>query len=277
MNRRLLCLAILAAPLSAAGQESFGTLAVGAGLGYGAAVDYPTQAEADTAALNECRTRDEGCEIVERFGEGMCFAIAVSEPADVLGWAVAPDPQQARTGAHQHCIDGGGGRACRVTDSDCNGNSADLATATPVAPAATPTPTVVRYGAPCERSYTQRRDCWVEVPGQSGCYAWFGRTNTSIFPPYNGSRFDLAIWEGQCLNGLAHGHWVVTWQPYGEAMISQGSFVEGKREGYWDARREYDEREANFVNGRVHGEVVIHRNHSNETVRIPVVHGQRAD
>ena len=224
----------------------------------------------------------------------MCFAIAVSEPADVLGWAVAPDPQQARTGAHQHCIDGGGGRACRVTDSECNGNSADLATATPGAPAATPTPSEVMYGARCGEAHTGQRDCWAEVPGHSGCYAWFGRivrrgtTFPPSIPPSGGSRFDAYTWEGQCLNGLAHGHWVLARQfeeirsQHGHFTeldeITQGSFVEGKRHGFWERRRPpFDSAEANFVNGRLHGELRQDYLGNSETLRFHFVHGEWQD
>ena len=257
MNRTLLCLAVLAATPSAAGQETFGTLAVGDGLGYGATVDYPTQAEADTAALNECRARDEGCGIVDRFGERMCFAFAISESAEVLGWAVAHELQQARTGAHQHCVDGGGGRACRVTEAYCNGSSADLVTETTGTPASTPTPTEVVVGARCGEERSTQRDCWLEVPGHSGCYAWFERGDGArYFTPYSGWRFDSHVWEGQCINSLAEGHWILT----GDFATAQGPFREGRRHGFWEEQRLADgsTRDAQYVNGRQHGVLRVH-------------------
>ena len=287
MNRRLIYIAILAAPLSAAGQESFGTLAAGEGLGYGATVNHPTQAEADTAALDECRARDTGCEILDRFGDGMCFAVAISEPVEVLGWAVAPERQQGpRTGAQQHCVDSGGGRACRVADADCNGASANLApaagsngaTVDADAPG-TPQqiPSQVLAGARCDEDFSGFRDCWAEIPGHGDCYAWFarsheirGQTVLSAFEPIYGIPLAYWIWEGQCLNGLAHGHWVLTGDGPTYTETVQGPFVEGKRQGYWEEREvfpatetepeKFYNLEATFENGRLHG---IRRENSN--------------
>lgn len=122
MTRSLFCIVILSVPLSAVGQEngqSFGALAVGDNYGHGVTVDYPTQSDADTAALNECRSRDEGCEIMQRFGGGICFAVSMAEGADVFAWAVRAELQQARTDAQQYCVDRGG-RGCRVTDTGCS-------------------------------------------------------------------------------------------------------------------------------------------------------------
>ena len=122
MTRSLFFIAILSVPLSAVGQEdgqSFGALAVGDNHGHGVTVDYPTQSDADTAALNECRSRDEGCEIMERFEGGICFAVSMAEGADVFAWAVRAELQQARTDAQQNCVDRDG-RGCRVTDAGCS-------------------------------------------------------------------------------------------------------------------------------------------------------------
>ena len=122
MTRSLFCIAILSVPLSAVGQEagqSFGALAVGDNYGHGVTVDYPTQSDADTAALNECRSRDEGCEIMGRFGGGICFAVSMAEGTDVFAWAIRAELQQARTDAQQYCVDRGG-RGCRITDTGCS-------------------------------------------------------------------------------------------------------------------------------------------------------------
>ena len=122
MTRSLICIAILSVPLNAVGQEagqSFGALAVGDNRGHGVTVDYPTQSDADTAALNECRSRDEGCEIMERFEGGICFAVSTTEGADVFAWAIRAELQEASTDAQRYCV-GRGGRGCRVTDTGCS-------------------------------------------------------------------------------------------------------------------------------------------------------------
>ena len=122
MTRSLICIAILSVPLNAVGQEagqSFGALAVGDNHGYGVTVDYPTQSDADTAALNECRSRDEGCEILERFEGGICFAVSSTEDADLFDWAIRAELQEASTDAQRYCV-GRGGRGCRITDTGCS-------------------------------------------------------------------------------------------------------------------------------------------------------------
>ena len=55
-----------------------------------------------------------------RFGGGICFAVSTAEAVELFAWAMRPELQQARTDAQQQCVDGGGGRECRVTDAGCN-------------------------------------------------------------------------------------------------------------------------------------------------------------
>ena len=276
MNRTLLYLTVLASPLSAASQdlgEHFGSFAAGDNLGYGGTTDAATQALADSGALDQCRARDTGCEILARFGEGVCFAVAIAEPVEALGWATAPELQQARTGAVQQCIDYGGGRACRVTDADCNSERVDAgAVAGAGAPQQIPAesqqqvPEQVSIGARCDENNSGLRDCWAEVPGHSGCYVWFPRR-----PPaggfglvYYGRPLTMFAWEGQCLDGFAHGHWLLTLDPEfrdpPSREIVQGSFVQGKMHGRWDSRQTredpdfaFSNREIQYDNGQMHG------------------------
>lgn len=72
-----------------------------------------------------------------------------------------------------------------------------------------------------------------------------------MFHPFSGGRFDWIVWEGQCLNGLAEGHWILT----GDFSAAKGPFMEGKRHGFWEEARMADgsTREAQYVNGRLHG------------------------
>ena len=300
MNRTLLYLTVLASPLSAAGQdlgEHFGAFAAGDNLGYGGTTDAATQALADSGALEQCRALDTGCEILARFGEGVCFAVAIAVPVEALGWATAPELQQARTGAVQQCVDYGGGRACRVTDADCNGAPVDAA-AHAEAPQQIPAesqqqvPEHVLEGARCDENNGGLRDCWAEVPGHSGCYVWFPRR-----PPaggsglvYYGMPLTAFSWEGQCLNGFAHGHWLLTLDPqwYAEPVreIIQGSFVQGKMHGDWDSRQTredpefaYSNREMQYENGQMHGVGRLSRLWYGDVQELEwrVVNGERQD
>ena len=145
-------------------------------------------------------------------------------------------------------------------------------------------PTEVAFEARCGESNSQPHNCWVEVPGRGGCYAWFpGKGGTSdFFPPYSGARFTSFVWEGQCLNGLAHGDWVLT----RDSETVQGPFVEGKRHGYWESRKTsedtefaYDNREGEFVNGRLHGTLRVLRLWFGEAQKSETrfVNGERVD
>lgn len=97
----------------------------------GLTADYPSQAEADTAASNSCYTRTDGskCERLLTFGTGRCGAVArgynyngATFKYDFIFSAESSSAvETARASALAGCIKAGGG-SCEIIASACNGN-----------------------------------------------------------------------------------------------------------------------------------------------------------
>lgn len=69
-------------------------------------------------------------------------------------------------------------------------------------------------------------ECWMEVAGQRGCYAW----NPHFEPG------DTVTWTGKCHRGRLHGRGTLTrtWKGGRKAAsISEGTFQAGKKSGEW--------------------------------------------
>jgi len=119
----------------------FGALAVGAtddvardGIAIGRANNYPTQAEADRAALEKCKAfraqkAAAQCRLVGGLSDGQCLAISL-DPEDGTpgaGWAIASDKSAAESRAVANCRKAAGaGRQqyCVVSLSRCEGERA---------------------------------------------------------------------------------------------------------------------------------------------------------
>ena len=102
------------------------------GWALGVSYDADSRAEADSHALDECRTRrdanrlDAECLIVSRF-DNQCMALAkdTGDEGTAWGWAVAPAQVDADSGAMANCRSFAGARAgyCEVTMRHCDGGS----------------------------------------------------------------------------------------------------------------------------------------------------------
>ena len=122
-------------------------------------------------------------------------------------------------------------------------------------------------------------ECWMEISGQPGCYAWLP------------GAVETVIWTGTCSGGLAQGtgsltlawddyesvftgllqdgkqtgHWVVQYP--GGQLVDEGPYVDGQRHGHWVMRyANGDVHEGPYVDGLQHGHWVSYY----ANVRIPV-------
>lgn len=108
---KLVCVSVAAVVLVACGGGSSnptpkGAIAINASTGYGAiAIDFTSQAEANSRALGECGT---GCEVALTFsGDGECGSIARGGNA-VWGVSSAGSKEKADQGAYNACVAKGG-------------------------------------------------------------------------------------------------------------------------------------------------------------------------
>ncbi len=121
MFHRILAVAglTLALGLASAPAHAAGALAIDRNQGqqYGWAHDYPTLAQAERRALNECGSN---CTIVLRFVEG-CGAYAADQArgSTAYGWATGPSAGSVQNRALQECRSRGGSM-CLVRSWGCN-------------------------------------------------------------------------------------------------------------------------------------------------------------
>lgn len=113
------------APLIAAGQTGkYGALAVDRSNGfyYGWAIDYETQSEADSRALQECIDRGGNCSIVKRWGGGLCavYRTIDGDVGTAYGWGVASSRSEADRIATNECQKRSNGTPCNNYVWGCN-------------------------------------------------------------------------------------------------------------------------------------------------------------
>lgn len=118
----------------------------------------------------------------------------------------------------------------------------DEATTAEVAPAPTPL---------CDQSTASGKTyCWLQVSNRENCYAWIQSHST---------RTDESIrLAGQCKNGRAHSEGNYAYADLTVNVNEQGAFVDGKRQGYWVERSEWEWgalsiTEGTYQDGRKHG------------------------
>ncbi|MBE9224978.1 DUF4189 domain-containing protein [Phormidium sp. LEGE 05292] len=90
--------------------DNFGAIATSDSGAYGYAYDYPTQEQAERAALEKCG--EEGCQIQVWF-KNACGAVAKDD--EHLGWGWAGTRAQAEANAVSQCGTG----ACKVVTWAC--------------------------------------------------------------------------------------------------------------------------------------------------------------
>lgn len=90
--------------------DNFGAIATSDSGAYGYAYDYPTQEQAESAALQKCG--EEGCRVRVWF-KNACGAVA--EDNKTIGWGWADSREQAEANAVSQCGTG----ACKVVAWAC--------------------------------------------------------------------------------------------------------------------------------------------------------------
>jgi hypothetical protein len=88
------------------------------GLSWGWSTNYPTQSRADRSAIAQCA--NSGCEVVMRFWNGACGALAMVNNSDGQAWGAAwrNSRRGAEAAALSACATNGIG-GCRVVASVC--------------------------------------------------------------------------------------------------------------------------------------------------------------
>ena len=109
---------VVASPITAFAQN-WGAIAYDRGTGrWGDSWHYPTVAEANNIALNNCAT--DGCKVYVEIGPNQCgaLAIAAANPKG-YGWATRAERADAELNALENCQGRNAGQ-CKLKVSDCN-------------------------------------------------------------------------------------------------------------------------------------------------------------
>jgi len=115
--------------LIAIGQTGkYGALAIDKSNGfyYGWAIDYETQSEADSRALQECQSRGGNCVIVKKWKGGWCavYRTIDGNVGTAYGWGVARTRSEADRIATNECKKRSNGVSCNNYVWGCNSRSA---------------------------------------------------------------------------------------------------------------------------------------------------------